>query len=704
MNGIIYYSTPDSIVSYNPDTKKSDVFYNLTDKQKESGSIYGLNIDVRGNVKIYVAESREVKGTIYDAGRITPENEPIEPTTVQETTGQQETETTTEKKEEEYKKYDFGTQTFKTMNDEELVVKPSDRPKLIFFSSIGCMNSSNMISMLEGTDLSEIDFIFADTNSASLKEQVEKAISQNYSYANQTKFCYDANRLAWSSAPANIGYSYTTPLALYLDKDNTVVYHTTGYDSSIISNVDKYLGVKLNKRVYGDIAKKKITLSSDKFVYTGKEFYPEVTVKETNGQVVPSDYYKVTYEDNVNAGTATVNITGTNGVVGTATVQFEIVKADRLLEISDDEYTLNEGDTCQVVVKSDADVKFESEDKEIASVDDKGIISAIKKGDTGIKVYIEDDDNHNGCEKYISVHVKKDNNSSATVSVSNCTIDDINETPVYDGTAKMPAVSVKYADSSLKENIDYTLDYKNNIDAGTAYVTITGRGKYGGVVTKAFNIDKAEQNITATAHTDTLDIGDSIRIATSSEGECTFTSSDENVAVVNKKGNINAVGKGSVTINVVAAETANYRSSKTSVKLNVTDIQSEKTDLSNATILFSNKNVYTGKEIKPHVTVMTKTTLEKDTDYVVTYENNVNAGTGYIVVNGIGDYTGAAIQKFTITKAKQNVGASLENKGFMKTGQFSRIITEGYGRITYELSDDKVGYISQGYFNSCEEG
>ena len=50
----------------------------------------------------------------------------------------------------------------------------------------------------------------------------------------------------------------------------------------------------------------------------------------------------------------------------------------------------------------------------------------------------------------------------------------------YDGTAKTPTVTVKDGEATLVENTDYTLAYTANTNAGTATVTVTGKGNYSG--------------------------------------------------------------------------------------------------------------------------------------------------------------------------------------------------------------------------------
>lgn len=61
---------------------------------------------------------------------------------------------------------------------------------------------------------------------------------------------------------------------------------------------------------------------------------------------------------------------------------------------------------------------------------------------------------------------------------------------VYNGRAQTPAVRVSNSagDHALIENYSYTISYSDNINAGTAVVTVTGKGNYTGTVTKTFEI------------------------------------------------------------------------------------------------------------------------------------------------------------------------------------------------------------------------
>ena len=61
-------------------------------------------------------------------------------------------------------------------------------------------------------------------------------------------------------------------------------------------------------------------------------------------------------------------------------------------------------------------------------------------------------------------------------------------TQSWTGSAITPSIRISIGGKTLAEGTDYTLSYENNIDPGTASVTITGAGSYTGTVTKSFAI------------------------------------------------------------------------------------------------------------------------------------------------------------------------------------------------------------------------
>lgn len=91
---------------------------------------------------------------------------------------------------------------------------------------------------------------------------------------------------------------------------------------------------------------------------------------------------------------------------------------------------------------------------------------------------------------------------------------------VYNGRAQTPKVTVTHTDKdgttlTLIKDKDYTLTYKDNKDAGTATITVEGKGAYTGSFEKTFTITKAP--LTITAQNKTIQTGDPLPEAASYE-------------------------------------------------------------------------------------------------------------------------------------------------------------------------------------------
>ena len=62
------------------------------------------------------------------------------------------------------------------------------------------------------------------------------------------------------------------------------------------------------------------------------------------------------------------------------------------------------------------------------------------------------------------------------------------KTRAFTGKPLTQALTITYGGKKLVNGRDYTLTWKNNKNIGTASVTIKGKGKYNGSVTKKFRI------------------------------------------------------------------------------------------------------------------------------------------------------------------------------------------------------------------------
>ena len=222
-------------------------------------------------------------------------------------------------------------------------------------------------------------------------------------------------------------------------------------------------------------------------------------------------------------------------------------------------------------------------------------------------------------------------------SVSSLTISDI-AAQTYTGSALTPAVTVKDGSTTLTSGTDYTVAYSNNTNAGTATVTVTGKGNYTGTKTATFTINaKAASNFTiseiaavtynGSAQTPTVTVKD---------GSTTLTSgTDYTVAYSN---NTNAG-----TATVIVTGKGNYTGTKTvTFTINARNA-------SNFTISSIVVQTYTGSAITPAVTVKDgSTTLTIGTDYTIAYSDNTNAGTATVTITGKGNYSGTKTATFTI--------------------------------------------------------
>lgn len=65
------------------------------------------------------------------------------------------------------------------------------------------------------------------------------------------------------------------------------------------------------------------------------------------------------------------------------------------------------------------------------------------------------------------------------------------KTYTYTGKPFTPNLTVMLNDKSLVKNVDYTVVYKGNTNAGTATVTVTGKGNYKGNLSQTFKIERA---------------------------------------------------------------------------------------------------------------------------------------------------------------------------------------------------------------------
>jgi len=124
-------------------------------------------------------------------------------------------------------------------------------------------------------------------------------------------------------------------------------------------------------------------------------------------------------------------------------------------------------------------ITWSSNNTAVATVSAGGEVTAKKVGSAIITVTTVDGNKTASCN--ITVNPK----------VITFTVDAIN-TQIYTGSAIQPVVTVRDGSTVLTQTTDYTVAYTNNINAGTATVTVSGAGNYAGSsVIGIFTINKA---------------------------------------------------------------------------------------------------------------------------------------------------------------------------------------------------------------------
>ncbi|MBP5605250.1 MAG: heparinase II/III family protein, partial [Ruminiclostridium sp.] len=326
--------------------------------------------------------------------------------------------------------------------------------------------------------------------------------------------------------------------------------------------------------------------------YTGSAVTPDITVKDGSKTLIKNTDYTLSYNNNINAGTATVTATGKGNYTGTKTATFNIVARNisnaAISSIANQTYT-GSALTPAVTVKDDSRTLVSGTDYTVS------YSSNINVGN--VTVTVTGKGNYKGTKTAAFAIVARNISNAAISSIANQT---------YTGSAVAPAVTVKDGSKTLTKNTDYTISYSNNTNVGTAKVTITGKNNYTGTKTATFNIvandftvsSIGNQTYTGSAVTPDITVKDGSRTLTSGTDYTVSYSNNTNVgtAKVTITGKGKYTGTKTVTFKIVAK------------------------NISGSTISSIADQTYTGSALTPAVTVKEGSiTLTSVTDYTVSY-------------------------------------------------------------------------------------
>ena len=141
----------------------------------------------------------------------------------------------------------------------------------------------------------------------------------------------------------------------------------------------------------------------------------------------------------------------------------------------------------------------------------------------------------------------------------------------YTGKAVEQNLTVEVNGKLLSKDTDYTVSYKDNVDAGSAEVIVTGSGDYKGSVSRVFKIKKAKQKIKIkkTLYKKTKKSKKFKLQGIRGIGKLSYKSLKKKVAIVNKNGKVTIKGKGTAKITVTASGDKNHKKATAVIKIKV---------------------------------------------------------------------------------------------------------------------------------------
>ena len=432
---------------------------------------------------------------------------------------------------------------------------------------------------------------------------------------------------------------YRSGLTLTEGTDYTATYKgdqvNAGTFTVTFTGIGKYTGSVTKKytiqpaRIYSSSTT--CTISPENCIYDGKPQEPNVVITDHGKALTRGKDYTVEYQNNTSIGRARAGITGIGNYSGYFTTAFYISWGS----ISNCDITLSDTSLTYdgtekkppVTVKCNGNTLTEDQDYYLYYRNNTNVGTA--------SVTISGAGNFSGSETK-TFQIKASDFSKCDIQLSASSF-------TYDGTEKKPKITVKSGRKLLVSGTDYTVSCRNNINVGTASVTITGKGKYSGTITKSFSIKPAgftKASVTLSASSFTWNGAEKKPRVTVKIGNRQLTAGRD--YTVSYKNNV-SVGTASVTITAKG----NYTGS-ISKNFSITAADFTKTSVSLSVSSFT----YDGAEKKPKITVKNgKKQLTANTDYTVSYKNNINAGTASVTITGKGSYSGSQTKNFTITPA-----------------------------------------------------
>lgn len=362
-----------------------------------------------------------------------------------------------------------------------------------------------------------------------------------------------------------------------------------------------YTAEKEFEVVARELTEENVTFGEN-LVYTGNELTQTVTVTVGGKELTKDTDYTVTGLTGTEPGSYPVTVAGTGNYTGTVTKSFEIAKADiSSATISDIDSPVGYTGTAY---EPEVTVTFNGTELALDTDYTVAYTNNVNAGEATVTITGTGAHFKGSVEKHFTI---------TAADLSGCTFAPIADV-TYNTKAHTPEVTVAISGRTLEADKDYTVSYAPNVNAGTATVTVTGKGNFTGSANTTFTIAKADLNLSVytisslctetEVKTSTLpsnffladetETGFSIAL-TAAGGDAIFTQEPavvdgENVITYQLNG-----GTGEATFNVtVTPVSSNYKAGTYDLKIQAYD----KTNVSNRIVFESGSAVYTGSGIK----------------------------------------------------------------------------------------------------------
>lgn len=337
---------------------------------------------------------------------------------------------------------------------------------------------------------------------------------EGYSYADSMQFSYSTRPSGAVDAPAaNVTFKIngkTTTIDLYTSGDGISDWAP---DDSNANEMLVQTEVEIPKVAVSGITLNNSTLS----LTTGQNFTLQAMLSPSN-----ATNKEVTWESS-DAGVAAVSKDGvvTAKKAGKATIVAKAADesgkyASCVVTVTEAKkevtgVTLNKSSLnlgiggsevlSATVLPADAtnkQVTWLSSTPSVATVSQSGVVTGVKEGTTQISVITADGSKTAICSVTVSGQtpitptepgtqtggiIDPATGKTAAATFSGMEIELDYTSTAYNGSDKEPGVAIQDASGNdLTEDVDYTLDYYNNLTVGKATVIVSGKGKYAGVI------------------------------------------------------------------------------------------------------------------------------------------------------------------------------------------------------------------------------